>query len=131
MYINSINKAKAVSIDALEGVKNTTIRWLLPPEIGVPNFEMRYFEIKKGGHTPPQEICPFEEEAFVIKGKGILKEKDGEKLIKAGDAIFIASNEAHQFLNVEEEILGFICVIPKGAEDELFKELKPKDLIKR
>jgi len=36
MYINSINKAKAVSIDALEGVKNTTIRWLLPPEIGIP-----------------------------------------------------------------------------------------------
>jgi len=128
MYVTSINKAKEVSIDALEGVKDTTVRWLLPPEIEVPNFEMRYFEIRKGGHCH-QETHPWEHEVFIVKGKGIVTGEDEEKVVEAGDAVFIAPNEFHQFRSTEEEDFGFICVIPKGAEDEVLNKFKPKDLL--
>lgn len=126
MYINSINVAREVSISTLEKVKNTTVRWLLPPEIGVPNFEMRYFEIKKGGHSP-KERHSWEHEAFVVKGKGAVVGEDGETEVKTGDAIYVAPNELHQF-KASEEDLGFICVIPKGAEDKILNQFKPKDL---
>lgn len=128
MYINSIKKAKEVSI-TLENVKDITIRWLLPPEAGTPNFEMRYFEIKKGGYSR-QETHPWEHEVFVVKGRGIVRGKDREKVVEVGDAILIAPNEFHQFRSTEEKDFGFICVIPNGAEDEVLKEFKPNNLLK-
>lgn len=131
MYITNINQSKEVFIDSLEGVKNTTVRWLLPPEIGVPNFEMRYFEIKEGGHTL-LERHPWEHEVFIVKGEGIVRGKDKEKVVKFGDAVFIAPNEIHQFRNAKQEAFGFICLIPKGAAHEaLDKKFKPKDLLRR
>lgn len=122
MYINSVKKAKEVSID-VPGVKGITIRWLLPHEVGTPNFEMRYFEIKKGGFCK-QEVHLWEHEVFVVKGKGIVMGKDEEKVIEAGDAIFVEPNEFHQFRNTGEEDFGFICIIPNGAEDEILREFK-------
>lgn len=127
MYVNSIEKAKEVSINIPE-VKDITIRWLLPPEVGTPNFEMRYFEIKKGGYSP-KEKHPWEHEVLVVKGKGIVRGGNEEKIVKAGDAILIAPNELHQFKSTEEEDFGFICVIPNGAEDEVLSKFKPKDLL--
>lgn len=125
MYINSIKKAKEVPI-TLGNVKDITIRWLLPPEVGTPNFEMRYFEIKKGGYCR-EETHPWEHEVLVVKGKGIVRGKDEEKVVEVGDAIFIAPNELHQFRSTEEEDFGFICVIPNGAENEVLKEFKPNN----
>ncbi len=42
MYITNIKNTKE-----LKTPHNKSIRWLLPKEIGVPSFEMRYFEVKK------------------------------------------------------------------------------------
>ena len=128
MYINSIKKAKEVPI-VLENVKDITIRWLLPPEAGTPNCEMRYFEIKKGGYSP-KEKHPWEHEVLVVKGKGIVRGGNEEKIVKAGDAILIPPNELHQFRNTEEGDFGFICVIPNGAEDEVLMKFKPHNLLK-
>ncbi len=89
---------------------------------------MRYFEIKKGGYSP-KEKHPWEHEVLVVKGKGIVRGGNEEKIVKAGDAILIAPNELHQFKSTEEEDFGFICVIPNGAEDEVLSKFKPKDLL--
>lgn len=115
MYITNIQKTKQ------EKTRSGNSIWrLLSEDIGVLNFELRYFEIEKGGYTSYGSHY-WEHEVFVVKGSGVLKGKDlegkvFEEKIKAGDAIFIAQNEEHQFLNYENEPLGFICIIPKGAE---------------
>ena len=93
---------------------------LLSEEIGVPNFELRYFEIPPGGHTSYGKH-PWEHEVFVITGEGLVKGKtlDGEAIeeeVRPGDAIYIAPDEEHQFINDGEVPLGFICVCPKGYE---------------
>lgn len=80
MYINSIKKAKEIPI-TLENAKDITIRWLLPPEAGTPNSEMRYFEIKKGGYSP-KEKHPWEHEVLVVKGKGVVRGGDEQKLVQ-------------------------------------------------
>ena len=110
-----------VNIKGVKGLKTPhgkTVRWLLPKEIGAPNFEMRYFEVTRE-NQPSEDEHPWEHEVFVVQGEGILKSGRGERTVKTGDAIFIPPNEPHQFSNVKEEPFGFICVIPKGCEDTI------------
>ena len=115
MYKTSIQETEGLKIPS--GKK---VWWLLSKEIGTPNFEMRYFEVPKEAKGKP-ESHPFEHEVFVIKGEGVIQSGDKEVQIKAGDAVYIAPDEAHQFFNLGEENLGFICIIPNGCEDRIKK----------
>lgn len=115
MYITNIKRTKEEKTRS-----GNSIWWLLSEEIGVPNFELRYFEIKRGMSTNYGKH-PWEHEVYVVKGKGTVKGKDlegkvFEEKIKSGDAIYIAVNEEHQFWNYGSQPLGFICIIPKGTE---------------
>jgi len=104
-----------------ETTKSGNAIWrLLPEAIGVPSFELRYFEVPAGGHTSYGKH-PWEHEVFVLEGQGTVKGRtlDGEAVAQAvgpGDAVFIAPNEEHQFVNDGDGALGFICVCPKGFE---------------
>lgn len=91
------------------------IWWLLGKEIGVPSYEMRYFEMPPGNKTSPDSHS-WEHQVFVVKGGGIIKGINEEHILTIGDAIYIAPNEYHQFVNNSEVPFGFICVIPKGYE---------------
>jgi len=94
------------------------VKWLLSKEIGAPNFEMRYFELDRRSKGK-EEAHPFEHEIYVLKGEGVIMSGGVPHRIKPGDAILILPNEPHQFLNLREEPLAFICVIPKGCEDHI------------
>ncbi|MCD6415105.1 MAG: cupin domain-containing protein [Planctomycetes bacterium] len=93
---------------------------LLPEQIGVPNFVLRYFQVPPHGASGYGKH-PYEHEIFVVTGQGVLKGRtlDGqpvEQAIRPGDAAFIAPNEEHQFRNEGDEPLGMVCVVPKGCE---------------
>ncbi len=111
------------SIDDTEPVRTghgNSLWVLLPEEVGVPNFVMRYFEVPAGGATGYGNH-PYEHEVFVVHGEGVLKGKhlNGrpvERRLRPGDAVFIAPDEEHQFCNRTEEPVGFICVLPAGCE---------------
>jgi quercetin dioxygenase-like cupin family protein len=94
--------------------------WLIPAEVGAPNFELRYVEIPPNIPLSKESKHPHEHEVFVVKGRGILRgEHNGkpyEVELKPGQAIFIPGNEEHQWLTPHGESLGIICVVPKGAE---------------
>ena len=115
MYITNIKKTKHNKTKS-----GNSIWWLLSEKIGVPNFELRYFEIKKDMHTSCASH-PWEHEIFIVKGMGLLKGKDlegrtFERELKPQDAAYIAPNETHQLFNCGREAFGFVCVIPKGCE---------------
>ena len=114
MYITNIKKTKCEKTPT-----DTSMWWLLSEKNGVPNFELRYFELEKDQHTP-YHTHDWEHEIYIVKGQGIVKGKDikgvsFEVTVGAGDALFIAPNEEHNFFNEKEETLGFICVVPKGT----------------
>ena len=104
-----------------EKTKSGNSIWrLLSEEIGVPNFELRYFEIPVRGQTSYGKH-PWEHEVYIIKGRGVVKGKtlngkSYKKKVQVEDAIYIACNEEHQFLNNGDKPFGFICVCPKGYE---------------
>ena len=119
MLIVNIKNCEAKSVHT-PGTVNTSVKWLLSAEQGVPNFEMRCFEIEKGGRTR-YGFHPYEHEVLVLEGEGILNGEDRKEKIKPYDAIYIAPNEPHQFINEGEATLKIICIIPKGKEDHLKK----------
>lgn len=111
MYITNIKRQPCTKTS-----HRNKIWWLLGKEIGVPNYEMRYLEIPPGNKTSPGSHV-WEHEVFVVKGKGIVRSSKEEHNLTVGDAVYIAPNEYHQFINDGNVTsFEFICVIPKGYE---------------
>jgi len=111
-----IGKSRAVpALDLSDGkaVVNASKRVLIGPEQGAPTFIMRLFTVGEGGFSP-YHTHPWEHEAFVLAGEGIVKGTHGETPVRAGDFIFVPPNEEHQFLNSGKEPFEFLCVIPKS-----------------
>ncbi len=98
------------------------VRYLIGEEHGAGRFYLRLYEVEPGGRTPLDRHV-YEHEVYILSGVGaLLYEENGvrkTRLVKEGDAIFIGSNEMHQFINTGEENLVFLCV--RGSE-KLYSE---------
>ena len=97
--------------DAEGGSSKLKVRWLIKRETGADNFAMRLFELEAGGHSPFHSH-PWEHEAFIVEGEGLLVSEEKEVKFKAGDVIFIPLNERHQLKNTSEKPVKFLCLIP-------------------
>lgn len=91
----------------MEGSKDAYVRWL----IRGPNFALRYFRIKKGGYSPKHNH-PYEHEVFVLNGNGKLFIDGVEKDFEKNYFIYVPSDKEHQFTNIGDEDLEFLCIIP-------------------
>ena len=99
-----------------EGAEKAWIRWLISKEDGAPNFSMRFFEIEPGGRTPLHEH-PWEHEVFILSGEGKVILGDEEKIVRPQAAIYIPPNLRHSFINVGQEKLSLLCLIPHRQSD--------------
>lgn len=99
---------------AMEGASGCSVRWLVDENDGAPNFAMRQFTVDAGGHTP-KHSHPYEHEVFVLEGNGVVLEGDAEHPLKAGDVIFVAPNDVHQFRNTGAAPMKFLCMVPNSA----------------
>ncbi len=101
----------------MEGSVGCKVRWLIGNADQAPNFAMRQFEVMVGGNTP-KHFHPYEHEVFVLRGRGQIVENDQTHPIQAGDCIYIAPDEVHQFRNTGDQPLEFLCLIPNSAVDK-------------
>jgi len=98
----------------MEGASGCTVRWLVGEKDAAPNFAMRQFEIAPGGHTP-KHFHPYEHEVYILDGQGEILDADAPKPLAAGDVVFVAPNDVHQFRNTGQAPLRFLCLIPNSA----------------
>ncbi len=98
-----------------EGATETTIRVLLGPNVGAPNFVMRFFEIGPGGQTPFHKH-PWEHEMFIVSGEGACVLEDREVPLMPQDAVFMPGGEKHCFRNTGKEVLRVICLVPASRK---------------
>jgi len=117
MYI--VNAAHVEAKELRKGeATGVRVRSLVGEEHGAKKFYLRLYEIDKGGKTP-LDRHPYEHEVYITKGiSALVHEEDGiikTRVLNEGDAVFIGSNELHQFINIGDEKLEFLCV--KGAEN--------------
>jgi quercetin dioxygenase-like cupin family protein len=95
-----------------EGAVDTLIRLLIHEAEGAPNFYMRQFTVAPGGQTPRHRHA-WEHEVYVLAGRGVAVTPEGERPISAGDCIYVAPNDDHQFSNTARDELKFLCLVPK------------------
>ncbi|MBI1900857.1 MAG: cupin domain-containing protein [Planctomycetia bacterium] len=98
----------------MPGASGCTVRWLVGEKDGAPNFAMRQFEVAAGGFTP-KHSHPYEHEVFVLEGQGVVLEGDQQHPLQAGDVVFVAPNDVHQFRNTGRGPLKFLCFVPHSA----------------
>ena len=101
----------------MPGASGCKVRWLVGTADGAPNFSMRQFEVEQDGFTP-RHSHPYEHEVFVLEGQGVIFEGDQQHPISAGDVIYVAPDEIHQFKNQGTGPLKFLCLIPNSAMDK-------------
>jgi len=113
-----VNAMKAFSYTEIsekraeEGAKGLTVRWLIDEKTGAENFFMRLFEMQPGGWSPLHNH-PWEHEAFVLEGEGVVSDAKIERPLKKGHVIYIPPEETHQFKNNGRTPLRFLCLIPR------------------
>jgi quercetin dioxygenase-like cupin family protein len=95
----------------MEGASGVTMKVVFSDHTGAPNFAMRVFEVQPGGHTPLHHH-PYEHEVMILEGRGELKSAEGKKPFQAGEAVYVAPDELHQFQNTGGAPLKFLCMIP-------------------
>lgn len=100
---------------AEEGAEGVSIRWLISKPEGAPNFAMRLFEVAPGGYTPLHTHA-WEHEVFIAEGDAQVLTKDGPVAARAGDAVFVAPEDLHQFRNTGDGVMKMICLIPLPRE---------------
>ena len=109
-------KSKDVESQAVtkEGARETFKRLLVGEKDGPPNFQMRLFEVRPGGHSPYHSHA-WEHETYIVSGRGSVRTEQGNVAIEAGDVVFLKPGETHSFQADGGETLSFICCVPNGA----------------
>jgi quercetin dioxygenase-like cupin family protein len=110
MKVQSIAKHKQNDV-SLAGAERVRMRMLIGPDDGARTFHMRHFEVAAGGYTP-HHSHDYEHEVLILQGHGVVKSAQGDRPCREGDVVWVPANEKHQFLNVGEQPLEFICLIP-------------------
>jgi len=106
----------------MEGARGCTVRWLVGQPDGAPNFAMRQFDVQPGGHTP-RHSHPYEHEIYVLEGHGEVVEGDAPRPLGAGDCVYVAPDEVHQFRNTGDVPMKFLCMVPHIPEGTPVKTL--------
>lgn len=113
MILKRLEDVHFTDISGYEGVKKQAI---LGPEDGSDEIVMRYFRVAPGGSTP-YHAHAWPHLVKIEEGRGVTVDANGnETPVKAGDFIYVADNETHQFRNTEETSLEFMCIVPRRGE---------------
>ena len=107
MYVTSVDKVEECELKA-EGANGVRVKYLLHESVGAKRVLLRLFIINAEGCTPV-ERHKHEHEVFILDGKGLVRGENTEVTVKKGDIVFIPSWEKHQFTNIGEEKLQFLC----------------------
>ena len=113
MKVNQAQQIQSQQVD-MPGASGCSVRWLVGEKDGAPNFAMRQFTVEPGGRTP-RHHHPYEHEVYVLEGAGVVYEGDVEHPLQAGDVIYVAPDDVHQFRNTGELPMKFLCVVPNSA----------------
>jgi len=87
-----------------------TARRFISRRDGSENLELRYFELEPGASSN-YEQHNYEHAVLVLRGQGIVLLGGEVSYVQEGDAIFVESDEKHQFRATMEGPFGFLCTV--------------------
>ena len=87
---------------------------ILGKEDGVPNYVMLYVRHEPGEFSP-LHTHPWEHQAFITEGSGVLYLGGEEYPIREGDAVHVPENVEHQFRNTGKTAMNRVTVNPLSS----------------
>ncbi len=99
----------------IPGVKDTRMEVLVGRAHGAPNFSMRHFVVAPGGYTP-HHSHDYEHEVVVLEGEADVTYGTATHRVRAGDVLYIAANQMHQFRNAGAAEMRFLCLVPTSFD---------------
>jgi quercetin dioxygenase-like cupin family protein len=108
--VRSQDTIEAITVPRCRG---TTMKVLLGPESGVPNFITRQFSVKPGGRIPCHRHDSIEHEQVVLEGSMVIGLDRREAEVGPGDSVLIPAGVDHWYENRGTERVRFICVVPR------------------
>jgi len=101
----------------MPGAQGVTMKLMVGRDDGAPNFAMRLFTVQPGGQTP-KHAHNYEHEVMVVAGQAQVYDADldHERPAAAGDVLFIPANQTHQFRNITDGPLQFMCLVPTSYD---------------
>lgn len=110
MLIRNIESVERKPVD-MAGADGVSMAVMVGREDGAPNFALRQFHVRPGGHTP-RHSHDYEHEVVVLDGEGTVLLGGEERPIRAGDVLYVPADSEHQFRAGGESGLRFLCLVP-------------------
>jgi len=107
MYVTNVERVREYEVD-LEGAYKVKVKYLLHKGVGAKRLQLRLITVDVGGYTPLEKHA-HEHEVFMLRGRALLRGGEQEVEVKPGNVIFISSYEEHQFRNIGDEPVEFLC----------------------
>ncbi|RLI43158.1 hypothetical protein DRO69_09565 [Candidatus Bathyarchaeota archaeon] len=107
MYVTNVENVREYDVN-VEGACKVKVKYLLHKGVGAKRLQLRLFTVDVGGYTPLERHA-YEHEVFMLRGKALVRGGKQEVEVKAGNVIFIPSYETHQFRNIGDEPVEFLC----------------------
>jgi len=120
MYVTKVEKVREYKVTE-QGAYKVKVKYLLHKGVGAERLQLRLFTIDVGGYTPLERHA-HEHEVFVLQGKVLIRGGDKEVVASPRDVIFIPSYEEHQFKNIGDEPVEFLCTKETGEIPEVLKK---------
>jgi len=108
--VRSQDTIEAITVPRCRG---TTMKVLLGPESGVPNFITRQFSVEPGGRIPCHRHDSIEHEQVVLEGSMVIGLDGREAGVGPGDSVFIPAGVDHWYENRGADTVRFVCVVPR------------------
>jgi len=107
LFVTSVGNVRKYEVKE-KGAHGVEVKYLLHKGVGAKHLQLRLFTIHVGGYTPLEKHA-HEHEVFILRGKAMVRGGNNTVEVEPGHAIFIESNEEHQFKNIGNEPVEFLC----------------------
>ena len=106
MFVTHVEKVKEHELKK-PGACNVKVKYLSHRK-SEKKMQLRLFKIEVNGCTPLERHA-HEHEVFILQGKALLLGRNQEFSIGPQNVIFIPPFEEHQFKNIGNEPVEFLC----------------------
>lgn len=114
MIIKKLSDVPSLGVQGYDNVKKQIV---IGPDDGSQEIVLRHFSLQRGGASP-YHSHDFPHLVKIEAGQGIVTDGDGHNhQLQAGQYVYIASDEVHQFKNTGSEEFNFICIVPRRGEN--------------
>jgi quercetin dioxygenase-like cupin family protein len=90
---------------------NATKQVLIGEDEGAQNFVLRYFTIPPHGFSNLDQHS-HEHGVLIVQGKARVMLGERFEEVGPGDVVYIPGYERHQFENLTDDLLTFLCIVP-------------------